>query len=78
MNFSEIVKAGYVICIDNDGIHTTGYTPTTFRYHDGGYYFDNADMIKPDTRHDIMTDDRFNKHIKNMMKDGFKITIFME
>ena len=78
MFFSKILKNGYAIRIENDGKHTKGYTPTTFRYHDGGYYFDNADMIKPDIRHDTMTDGRFNIHIDNMIQEGFKVIIFTE
>lgn len=76
--FSEILQKGYAIRIENDGKHTQGHTPTVFRYRDNGYYFDNVAMIAPDTRHDAMTDSRFNHHINHMIQEGFKVTIFTE
>ena len=74
--FTEIMKAGHEIRIESDSKHTEPCTATVFRYKDGKYYFDNAEMIEDNICHGAMTPERFEKHINNMIAEGFRVLIF--
>lgn len=74
--FTEILKAGHEIRIQSDSKHTEPCTATVFRYKDGEFYFDNAEMIRPNILHWSMTPERFESHVNRLIKEGFKIEIF--
>ena len=74
--FTEIMKAGHEIRIESDSKHTEPCTATVFRYKDGKFYFDNAEMIRGNILHWSMTPERFESHVNGLIKEGFKIVIF--
>jgi len=74
--FTEIMKAGHEIKIFGDPKYNERYTATVYRYKNGKYYFDNAEMIEDNICHSAMTPERFEKHINNMIAEGFRVLIF--
>ena len=74
--FTEIMKAGHEIRIESDSKHTEPCTATVFRYKDGKFYFDNAEMRRGNILHWSMTPERFESHVNGLIKEGFKIVIF--
>ena len=76
VNFAEVLKAGYEIRIESDGKKNKEFAPATFRYRNDGFYYDSPAMIGNDLKHPTMTPARFNRHIKSMIEEGFKVIIF--
>ena len=74
--FTEIMKAGHEIKIFGDPKYNERYTATVYRYKNGKYYFDNAEMIEDNICNTSMTPERFEKHINNMIAEGFRVLIF--
>ena len=74
--FTEIMKAGHEIKIFGDPKHNERYTATVYRYKNGKYYFDNAEMIEDNICHSAMTPERFENHINTMINEGFRVLIF--
>lgn len=73
MNFAKLIKSGYCITIEPDGIENKGFSPATFFYIPPRYW-----TISPSTgtipRKDL-NEKVINLHLENMVKEHFKITI---
>jgi hypothetical protein len=71
--FSNLLKNGKKIRVyDKNG----KFTATTFYYKDGIIYYNN-DELGYNCKHDLFTEKhgKFNRHIVNMLNDGFCIDI---
>lgn len=72
MNFAKLIKSGYCITIEPDGIENSGFFPATF-FYDAPYYWTlspHANIIRSD-----LNERKVNAHIKSMIEEHFKITI---
>ena len=74
--FTEIMKAGHEIKIFGDPKYNERYTATVYRYKNGKYYFDNAEMIEDNICNSAMTPERFESHVNGLIKEGFRVVIF--
>lgn len=70
MTFYQIIKAGKHIKIDTTG---TNYTPSTFYLKDNKIWVDSPALGS--FPHPNFTAASFNKHIKRMIIENFKIVI---
>ena len=72
MNFAKLIKSGYCITIEPDGIENSGFSPATFFYI-ASYYgtiSPYGNIIRTD-----LNEQKVNAHIKSMIEERFKITI---
>lgn len=72
MNFAKLIKSGYCITIEPDGIENKGFSHATFFYIAPFYWTSSAAGTIP--RSDL-SERKINKHIKTMIEECFKITI---
>lgn len=72
MNFAKLIKSGYCITIEPDGIENTGFDPATFFYIEPYFWTvsPHANIIRDD-----LNESKVNAHIKSMIEERFKITI---
>lgn len=72
MNFAKLIKSGYCITIEPDGIENSGFSPATFFYIEPYYWTlsPHANIIRDD-----LNEPKVNTHIKSMIEERFKITI---
>lgn len=75
MKFSEILKAGFTITIQPDGVNNKGYLPGTFFYYNNRYWIMSDFLIDGYSPRTNYSDALFNEHIENMIKDRFQIVI---
>lgn len=72
MNFAKLIKSGYCITIEPDGIENSGFSPATFFYI--APYYGTASPLANIIRDDL-NESKVNAHIKSMIEERFKITI---
>ena len=72
MNFAKLIKSGYCITIEPDGIENKGFSPATFFYIEPYYWTlsPHANIIRDD-----LNEPKVNAHIKRLIEEHFKITI---
>lgn len=72
MNFAKLIKSGYCITIEPDGIENSGFSPATFFYI--APYYGTASPLANIIRDDL-NEQKVNAHIKRLIEEHFKITI---
>ena len=72
MNFAKLIKSGYCITIEPDGIENKGFSPATFFYTNPYYgtLSPHANILRDD-----LNEPKVNAHIKSLIEERFKITI---
>ena len=72
MNFAKLIKSGYCITIEPDGIENKGFSPATFFYTEPYYgtLSPHANILRDD-----LNEPKVNAHIKRLIEEHFKITI---
>ena len=73
--FYNYIKSGGYIRIENDGINTVGYTPTTFYAGNNTVYAYNKEL--GDFPHEKFTNSpaAFNAHVQKMLDEKFKVIL---
>lgn len=74
MTFYGLIQDGAVISIESDGISNKNYSPAKFWFADGVIRCQAA-IFGEDAQRQDLTERKFNKHIWQMMAEGFKVTI---
>lgn len=75
MKFSEILKAGFTITIQPDGVNNKGFIPTTFFYFDNMFWSMSNFFVNGYAPRPSWTDEKLNRHIAEMVKARFQIVI---
>jgi len=74
MTFYELIQDGAIISVESDGHTNKDYSPAKFWFADGAIHCQAAIFGEDAPRRDL-TERKFNKHIWQMMAEGFKVTI---